>query len=375
MPRLIATEAPPQKTSVEFVFSPILDMMNAMYFTHLITDSEGVEGWPQQLRHDVAPDLLAELDFLYSFPNGQPGMLGQLGDILWGHPETWDSIDALVSHIRNMPAGLGEYKRNPGIQGLAYYFCCIRDEPEPPMSDDPREALRLKIDKDGATDVDAKIAVWERPEELRERMINLVQRFYAEHYAQELPKRRAILERSVAARRGDSLEETLLSLRKLLGRPALCFEEGQVCDTEQFSKLIFSPSLDMGPYASCAIVEGPRPLHGLFYPVEAEFLTPDTSHANDIQRFARLYKALSDEQRLRILNILGDREMYAQEIVDRMDLHQSVVSRHLQLLRAVGVLQIRKHNNMKYYSLNPAIQDELNRTMELFSTPKKGGAR
>ena len=81
---------------------------------------------------------------------------------------------------------------------------------------------------------------------------------------------------------------------------------------------------------------------------------------------ARLYKALGDEQRLRILRMLRDREMYAQEIVERTGLHQSVVSRHLQFMRAVGLLQSRKQNNMKFFSLNPTARDMLSGTLALF---------
>lgn len=72
-------------------------------------------------------------------------------------------------------------------------------------------------------------------------------------------------------------------------------------------------------------------------------------------------------QRLRILHMLQGREMYAREIVDRMSLHQSVVSRHLSFLRAVGLVTIRKHNNMKFFSLNPEITEQLSKTLDLFA--------
>jgi DNA-binding transcriptional ArsR family regulator len=217
--------------------------------------------------------------------------------------------------------------------------------------------------------VEAVLAVWDRPEELRERILRLIERFYEEHYRHELPKRRAALERSVAAHRGISRDEAIALIKKLSGRPNTCLDNG-ICQGN-YERLIFAPSLDMGPYMSCAELEGPHTQHSMFYPCEAEFVNP-TSHANEIQQYARLYKALADEQRLRILHVLAtDGELYAQEIVDRMDLHQSVVSRHLSFLRAVGILQVRKHNNMKYYSLNPEIPDELNKTFALFGAASR----
>jgi DNA-binding transcriptional ArsR family regulator len=365
MPRLAPTELP-TRTSVEFVFSPTLDMMNAMYFTRLVIDSDGMEGWPVELRSQMAPDLLAELDFLFSFPNGQPGLLGQLTDLLFSHPRTWDGIPSLVRFIRELPAGVGASGQETGIQGLAFYLACMRAEPEPPMDPDPREALRLKITADGVADVEGTLGVWDRPEELRGRMINLIERFYEEHYKAELPRRRPLLERSVAAHRGISQEEAIAVVRRASGRPDVCLESG-ICPGP-YERLIFAPSLDMGPYMSCADLEGPHPVHGMFYPCEPEFARPYAGSAPEVQQFARVYKALADEQRLRILQIIAEAgELYAQEIVERMGLHQSVVSRHLSFMRAVGLLRVRKQNNMKFYSLNPGITGELSKTLDLFA--------
>jgi hypothetical protein len=43
MPRLTQATAP-DTTRVEFIVSPMLDMLNAMYFTSLIPQLDGVEG-------------------------------------------------------------------------------------------------------------------------------------------------------------------------------------------------------------------------------------------------------------------------------------------------------------------------------------------
>jgi DNA-binding transcriptional ArsR family regulator len=64
--------------------------------------------------------------------------------------------------------------------------------------------------------------------------------------------------------------------------------------------------------------------------------------------------------------MLRGREMYANEIVEATGLHQSVVSRHLGFMKAVGLLSVRKQNNMKFYSINPAIREEFGKTLELF---------
>ena len=36
-------------------------------------------------------------------------------------------------------------------------------------------------------------------------------------------------------------------------------------------------------------------------------------------------------------------------------------------LKAVGLVLVRKQNNMKHYSLNPAITSDLSKTLDLFA--------
>ena len=364
MPRLTPSVQNRVKPATEFLFSETLDMLNAMYFTHLVVDAEGMDGWPVEVRAQMNPDLLTELDFLYTYPKGQPGVLGILGDLLWARPDVWDSIDTLLNHIRNLPLGIGESQADAGIQGIVWHAAinAYKDlsEHRTPGSD-PRAELAAEL-AEGFTDgcdgiqgepspftVDEVLTLYDRPEELRGRMVSLAETFYERHYKAVLPNRRACLERSIASNRGTTETPAELA-RRLIGRPDNCIEAG-------YDKYYFAPSIDTGPYAGCAIISTPARIHGLFYPCEPEFLGRTEPNAAEIQRMSRLYKALSDEQRLRILSMLRDGEMYAQEIADRLGLHQSVVSRHLSFLKVVGLLLWRRENNMKYFSLNPAAED------------------
>jgi DNA-binding transcriptional ArsR family regulator len=68
--------------------------------------------------------------------------------------------------------------------------------------------------------------------------------------------------------------------------------------------------------------------------------------------------------------------MYAQEIVEATEIHQSVVSRHLSFMKAVGLVNARRQNNMKFFSLNPAAREMLSGTLSLFDAApgSRGGA-
>lgn len=362
MPRLTQTTAP-TAAKVEFIVSPMLDMLNLMYFTSLVPQLEGVEGWPVQLRDEMAPGLLAELDALYTYPAGDPGIVGTLGDLLVAHPEAWSDLESLLAYVRTLPDGAGESDVSPGVQGLIYQTTFrFLDEPErAPYEGLPqREAIERRLRALDDRDADAIMPLYDRPAELRERMLVLIERFYREHYARVLADRMRALELSVASHRNESTSDPVELMRRLTGRAMSCLEAN--CGTG-FRRYLFTPSMDMGPYNSCTIVGD---IHGLYYPLEPEF-RPGGSAADEEQvRLARLFKALSDEGRLRILRLLRGREMYANEIVEATGLHQSVVSRHLGFMKAVNLLRVRKQNNMRFYSINPAIREEFGKTLDLF---------
>lgn len=336
--------------------------MNAMYFTSLVVQNEGVEGWPVRVRQEMAPELLAELDFLFNYPAGDPGIMGTLCDNLFVHPEATRDIAALVSYVDGMPGGMGDVSNTPGIQGLIYqttfrYPDDLDRAPYEAMS--PRDAIEQRIRSLGDRDADAIMPYYDRPAELRARMVVLITRFYAEHYEKEMPNRVAALQRSVAAHQAQAMTDAEAVGRTVTGRPKSCLEIG--C-AGPYERHVFVPSMDMGVYNSCAIVDG---VHGLFYALEPEFMGIQV----DVEetRLARIYKALADEQRLRILRLLRGGEMYAQEIVEASGIHQSVVSRHLGFMKAVGLVNARRQNNMKFFSVNPGIREELAGALDLLA--------
>ena len=55
---------------------------------------------------------------------------------------------------------------------------------------------------------------------------------------------------------------------------------------------------------------------------------------------------------LRILELLSEREQYAQELVSALGIAQSAVSRHLALLERSGLVRVRPYRGMKYYSID-----------------------
>ena len=71
--------------------------------------------------------------------------------------------------------------------------------------------------------------------------------------------------------------------------------------------------------------------------------------------FAALFKALSEPVRLRIIYMMLQRgELCVCDIVDSLELSQSVVSRHLAYLRNGGLVSTRRDGVWIYYELVPS---------------------
>src|SRR4051794_33591454 len=72
-----------------------------------------------------------------------------------------------------------------------------------------------------------------------------------------------------------------------------------------------------------------------------------------------LFHALADPARLRIVDALKSGECAVGDIVERMDIHQSGVSRHLRILAEAGIVQMRPEGQKRLYSLRKEAFDQL----------------
>ena len=72
-----------------------------------------------------------------------------------------------------------------------------------------------------------------------------------------------------------------------------------------------------------------------------------------------LFHALADPARLRIVEAMKSGECAVGDIVERMHIHQSGVSRHLRILAEAGIVQMRPDGQKRLYSLRRQAFDQL----------------
>jgi DNA-binding transcriptional ArsR family regulator len=70
-----------------------------------------------------------------------------------------------------------------------------------------------------------------------------------------------------------------------------------------------------------------------------------------MQAILAITKALADENRLRAIMMLRDRELCACQVIEVLGLAPSTVSKHMTILRQAGLVEARKEGRWMYYRL------------------------
>lgn len=100
-------------------------------------------------------------------------------------------------------------------------------------------------------------------------------------------------------------------------------------------------------------------------------MTPKPANPNRFK--STVFYALSDPIRLEIISYLRGGEKCVCEIVPHLNLVQPLVSRHLKILKDVGILRVRKEGTKRMYSIvDPRIHNVVDAlTTELINTLTK----
>ncbi|QTM97961.1 ArsR family transcriptional regulator [Sediminibacillus dalangtanensis] len=96
-----------------------------------------------------------------------------------------------------------------------------------------------------------------------------------------------------------------------------------------------------------------------YYPVSNQSLHPADPYTPD-QFLVLKYKALGDEQRMKMIKMLAEREHTLQEMTNRLGMGKTTVHHHLKILKSARLVQ----NNGPVYSLNGNVLQALSDDLE-----------
>lgn len=174
------------------------------------------------------------------------------------------------------------------------------------------------------------------PRRVSARLVDLLRGFYGKVYQQEEPTVLPLLVSDVQAKMGMLRTES----------PSAVVEHatgGYAISPERGTHVVLAPSFFFRPYNLLCEYPGVRVF---IYPLDVN--SPQPSPVRELERF---FRALSEQTRLKILLLLADREMYLQEIADRVNISHATAIHHLALLRAAHIVRVVDRQHVKYYSL------------------------
>jgi ArsR family transcriptional regulator, arsenate/arsenite/antimonite-responsive transcriptional repressor len=79
----------------------------------------------------------------------------------------------------------------------------------------------------------------------------------------------------------------------------------------------------------------------------------------NVEHTLRLFRALGDETRLRLIERLRGGEQCVCDLTDELETGQSRLSFHLKTLKDAGIVTDRRQGRWVYYALRPGIFEEL----------------
>jgi ArsR family transcriptional regulator len=87
------------------------------------------------------------------------------------------------------------------------------------------------------------------------------------------------------------------------------------------------------------------------------------THLDDVKPLTKLFRALGDETRLRMVALLSHGELCVCHLERALELSQPNVSRQLGILRMAGIVDARRDGTWMYYSLAPQSHEAVDKML------------
>jgi len=353
-----------------FPVSLPLDLASALALLYRAVPGSGLDPWLIATRRALPAEVVSDLDLLHGFSGRllyymeEPAMRFA--------PLRSDRLDATAADLfafldRITPDDF----RTMALHALGRVHQDLGSAARPPESDDPIAWRRYLLPALTTSEPDDVIALLVDPVQLKRRTVDLFRGVWEHGYAEEWTRREPALREAAALARETGERGFPQAFADLTGNrvPA-----GLAAGLGDVGCVAFCPSYHLGPFVSYVLyppdvvvffsapdlLERAQSATGVAA-TESQVSAADEAEAvsavrpaGDLSGEATLdaLRALADPNRLRILDLLGGGELYAQEIVARLGIAQSAVSRHLSLLERAGLVQVAPRRGMKYYAVS-----------------------
>lgn len=307
------------------------------FLTSLMLDEEpeilpADQAWFDESRASLSGALRRDQARLFSKSPADKGIGWTLGPLVFRDPTVRTAADVVAFaarvEARDLLVVAGDDEELRASFGLAVRVldgeASLRDEAVAACPEVMRSAVARLLD-DPAAEM---------------RALRRVLRAWAERFATIEARIAAMEQRDVDGRRADLERFPLPELVEQVTGGVRWVPDARI------RRLYLSPSYFTRPYN---YIFGGRDWHMFAYPLAESALGAD---ANAVPAASvRLFRALGDESRLRILRLLASGDLYLTEIAERMGLSKPTISHHLAQLRVAGLVTVTEAGPLTYYSL------------------------
>lgn len=350
---------------VRTALSVPLDLMSMMSLLYRAVPGSGLDPWLIGVRRALPWQLQEDLDLLHGFSGRLLYYMEE--PVMAFQPLREDRVDASVEELLDFLENLnGDDFRELAIRAIDRGHRDLGTELVAPMPDDENGWRRYLEPVLTTADSNDVVAMMLEPERLKERTIRLISGIWDEFYREEYEGRAEVLREAELAARAAASKGFGMAFAELTGNrlPATL-----AAALNAASSVTFIPSGHLGDFVS--YISYPPELVIFF---SAQHMTgssirhaqgeevgeilPDEFVSNgqpmSAHELMESLRALSDGNRMRIIDLLSTGELYAQEIVGRLGIAQSAVSRHLSQLERAGIVRVEPRRGLKYYVLDRA---------------------
>ena len=89
----------------------------------------------------------------------------------------------------------------------------------------------------------------------------------------------------------------------------------------------------------------------------------------DYEKYARIFKVMSDPKRLKIIDMLSEGELCACKILEEFHITQPTLSHDMKLMCDLGIVKARKEGKWMQYSLDIDVMNEVYKTVGRLMIP------
>lgn len=342
-----------------------LDMVSVMSLLYRAVPGSGLDRWLIAARRALPRDLQQDLDILHGFSGRLLYFMEE--PIMRFDPLREDrlgaSIEDLVAFLHALP---GEDYRDMAIHSLDHVHQDLGTGlAAPPLDEDGALYRYVEPGLTTATG-DEVVPLIQHPEQLKHRTIRLIQGIWDSVYRVEYEARRSELEEAARIAHSEATRGFGMAFAALTGNR---LPSTLAAGLNQVASVTFCPSAHIGAFVS--YINYPPDLVVFFSAQNVVGTAPETDRSVDLvqpvaengtgsgnlvpmtgEDLLETVRAMGDANRLRILDLLSGGQLYAQEIVGRLGIAQSAVSRHLSQLERSGLVRVEPRRGMKYYAID-----------------------